>query len=386
VGFRIARFIYDCPPPWFGLSPGPYEMSRAAVARGHAVTVFCGGWPSRRPVPIPGARIVLLPKSLKGAVFLTAAPALLARYFFHALFHRFDLVHAHAQLPQWYSLWRLVFGGRAPYFFHLHITFAGRREAEAAKRPGRWASLLNAMGRLSDDWGCRAAQHIFASSDAVKAEAVRFHGTAPEKITVVGNGVNTTLFQPAPRDEALAARLGLAPGDKVIVFVGNVTPRKNLINLVEALALLPADFKLVAVGSGDEKYRAEVEALAARLGVADRLRFGGYVDYPDLPPWYHLADVFALPSLYEGFPKVILEALACRKPCVVHEGYRIDEGIEAYLDKTDCRRPADLAQALAAAAGRGFKGDFAGYLASYSWDAITARMEEVYRRFLPGRG
>lgn len=382
---KIARFIYDWPPPWMGLAPGPYEITRVQAEMGHRLTVFCGARPGFAPEPAPGAEIIRLPRAVKGLLFFTAAAALPPRFFLHRLRNRVDVIHGHAHVTQWFNLWRLLFGGRTPYFYHMHVTFAGRERALLAK--GYKFSLAekigNRVGALCDKWGCRAASHLFVTNESVKEEAVLFAGADPERITVVRNGVNTSLFRPGPKDAALLARFGFSPSDRILLYVGVLNGRKNLVVLLDALARLPEPFKVIFAGDGPADYVAGLKEKARALGVEGRVRFAGYLAYPQLPPYYSLCDVFVLPSLYEGFPKVLLEALAAGKPAVVHRGYALDADVEPFVDKADCADPADLAARIAEADRRGFKGEHARFTSQFSWRAVLEKVEAVYRRFLP---
>lgn len=384
---RIARFIYDWPPPWMGLAPGPYEITRTQASMGHRVTVFCGGRPGVTPEPIPEVRIVTVPRALKGILAFTSAPGLLLRYLLFRLRHRVDVVHGHAHVTQWYNLWRLLFGGRTPYFYHLHITFKGREEALLAKgyRFSPFERINNLAGGLCDRWGCKAADHVFAVNDSVKEEAVRLLGVPPRRITVIRNGVNTDLFRKGPRNAGLAVKLDLPPeGGPVILYVGVLNARKNLGMLLDTLARLPG-FRLLLAGSGPEAYRDELSSKAAGLGISPRVRFAGYVDYPELPAYYSLADVFVLPSLYEGMPKVLLEALASGKPAIVHSGYTLDPALEEFVEKADCTDPEDLAGSIDRLARSGFKGNHETYLRTFSWKTILGEVEALYSQQMKSR-
>jgi len=125
-----------------------------------------------------------------------------------------------------------------------------------------------------------------------------------DRVIIVPNGVDTARFKP---EKKIAANTGEA----TVIFVGRFSPEKNLLMLVEALALLPK-VKLVLVGEGP--LRPQMEALAAQRGVA--VEFVGIVPHEQLPELLNAADVFVLPSLSEGHPKVLLEAMSCGLPCV----------------------------------------------------------------------
>lgn len=125
-----------------------------------------------------------------------------------------------------------------------------------------------------------------------------------DKVIIVPNGVDTARFKP---ERKIAANTGEA----TVIFVGRFSPEKNLLMLVEALALLPK-VTLVLVGEGP--LRLQIETLAAQRGVT--VEFAGTVPHEQLPELLNAADVFVLLSLSEGHPKVLLEAMSCGLPCV----------------------------------------------------------------------
>lgn len=352
---------------------------------GHHVTVFCGGPKAGRPETVPGGRVLTVPRAVKSILFLTSAPVLLIRFLVYRLSHPVDLIHGHAHITQWYNLWRLFFGGSVPYFYHLHITFAGREKTLLEKGYAFtiYERINNWAGKWCDRWGCRVANHIFAVNESVKDEAVRLIGVNPAKVTVVKNGVNASLFAPRPKDAALLARLGLDPTCPVLLYVGVLNARKNVAVLLKAFAELPDSHRLILAGSGPAPYLKELQRELKESGLAARVHFAGYVAYPDLPGYYSLADVFVLPSLYEGMPKVLLEALASGKPSIVHNGYGLDADLDAFVDKTDCTDAGSLARCIAASLQRGFKGDHAEFIRAFSWRFVLNKVEAVYRRHLP---
>jgi glycosyltransferase involved in cell wall biosynthesis len=139
-------------------------------------------------------------------------------------------------------------------------------------------------------------------------------GVAPERIAVVPNGVDPTLFH--PRDQAAArAQLGLPVDARVVVYVGRLVRDKGVIELLQAMAqLAPRHPRLVLVLVGDGAARAGCEAEAARLGPAVRLV--GARPLEEVPEWLAASDLFVLPSWNEGTPNVLLEALACGRRAV----------------------------------------------------------------------
>ena len=132
---------------------------------------------------------------------------------------------------------------------------------------------------------------------------------------VIGNGVDVDRFRPPTDEERRLARQALALGDEdpMVLFIGNEFGRKGLPALVDAVAALGDDVHLVVVGGTADMIEAE-SARAASRGVGGRLRFAG--SDPDPRPWLHAADVLAMPSAYESYGLVVLEALACGVPVV----------------------------------------------------------------------
>jgi D-inositol-3-phosphate glycosyltransferase len=160
----------------------------------------------------------------------------------------------------------------------------------------------------------RAAAAI-AVSEEVAAGFLAL-GVPPERVVRIPMGVDTDRFRPAAPGEraALRARLGLPADRTVFAFVGRLSRAKGLPMLARLWPGVVArhpDAHLLLVGSGEGSFddcEAEVRAIAAEAGVADRLTITGRTD--DVPPWLRAADAFLFPSDREGFGLVLLEAMA----------------------------------------------------------------------------
>lgn len=139
-------------------------------------------------------------------------------------------------------------------------------------------------------------------------------GIDPAKVRVHYTGVDTVRFCPGDRMAARAA-LGFSDGP-LIASVGALIPRKGQALVIEALPALPGvNYALAGAGDRESDYRA----LAARLGVADRVRFLGPVANADLPQLYRAADAIVMPSVSEGLANAWVEALACGTPIVISD-------------------------------------------------------------------
>jgi glycosyltransferase involved in cell wall biosynthesis len=156
----------------------------------------------------------------------------------------------------------------------------------------------------------RSAHRVMADSASTRDDLVRFLGTPAGKVDVVPGGVGLSR-RAAPLDEReVRARHGL--GDRpLLLSVSAKRPHKNLLRLLDAVALLPAGERPVLVVPGyPTPYEAELRAHAAALGVADDVRFPAWVDAAELEGLYATAAGFVFPSLYEGFGLPVLEAMA----------------------------------------------------------------------------
>jgi glycosyltransferase involved in cell wall biosynthesis len=165
--------------------------------------------------------------------------------------------------------------------------------------------------------GVRHADRVFAISHAAAEDFVRTLGVPRERIDVTPLGIDAgglgaagpaDAGGPSAAERRLRARLGLRE-ERVVLCVAQKRPYKNLDRLVRALPELDADVVLVLPGS-PTAYESQLRALAQELGVAERLRFPDWLSDEQLAGLYRLGDVFALPSLIEGFGLPVLEAMA----------------------------------------------------------------------------
>jgi teichuronic acid biosynthesis glycosyltransferase TuaC len=170
-------------------------------------------------------------------------------------------------------------------------------------------------------------------------------GVAADKVMVLPNGVDTYLFRPA---DTAAARLelGLPAGKKVVLFLGHLVLEKGPAILLEALAQLPQDVMLVVVGTGP--LAAELKNRATALGVSGRIKWAGEIPHDRIPVFMAACDCLALPSLREGEPNVVLEALASGRPVAASKvggvPLLVRDGAQGHLSAPGDAK--DLARAL----------------------------------------
>jgi glycosyltransferase involved in cell wall biosynthesis len=163
---------------------------------------------------------------------------------------------------------------------------------------------------------CRNADAIITVSNIVKKDIVKFTGVKPEKVVPVHNGFDPNRFH-VIRDPHLLESVQQAYQlpERFILWTGQIYPPKNLGRLLEALAKVKDEIPQKLVIAGEERWRAKEDLeLIERLGIKDWIYFTGWVSHDHLPAFYNLADLFVLPSLYEGFGIPLLEAMACGCP------------------------------------------------------------------------
>jgi glycosyltransferase involved in cell wall biosynthesis len=163
----------------------------------------------------------------------------------------------------------------------------------------------------------RDADLVIADSASTQRDALRLYRLPPERVRVVHLGVDPR-FQPAGPAVQAQVRARYRLPDRFILSVGTLEPRKNLMTLLEAYQALRApcpDVQLVIAGGRGWHSDPFFNRLRA-LGLEDCVQLVGRVPDEDLPALYSLAEVFAFPSLYEGFGLPVLEAMACGAPVV----------------------------------------------------------------------
>jgi glycosyltransferase involved in cell wall biosynthesis len=205
--------------------------------------------------------------------------------------------------------------------------------------------------RLLDGWTARhLTDHFHAVSWAVKSAAVASLGIDPDRITVIERGRDPVrLGVPSPERRARArATLGLGEEARAIVTVGRQEFQKAQDDLVSAFELLSAnhrDVELFLVGPSGNRSR-ELRVRVDGSGHRDRIHMLGHRD--DVPDILAAADVFVLPSLYEGFPGAVIEAMALGLPVIASQLPTVQELVEDGRSGllVPAGNPARLAEAI----------------------------------------
>lgn len=167
-------------------------------------------------------------------------------------------------------------------------------------------------------WYCRRATAFVAVSRAVKADAVKHTGVNPDKVAAIHNGFDPAIFRPIREPQLLASvRVKYKLPDQFILWAGQIESRKNVARLLRAFAAIKNRVPHDLVIAGEQRWSTQSELSVIReLDIEKRVRFTGWVVHAELPAVYSMADLFAFPSLYEGFGIPLLEAMACGCPIV----------------------------------------------------------------------
>lgn len=193
---------------------------------------------------------------------------------------------------------------------------------------------------------CRNADRIIAVSECTKRDVCRFYQVDPGMVDVIYQGCDESFKRIWTGSELSALRQRLQLPQKYILQVGTIEQRKNLELTIRALSALPEDVALVVVGKDHHGYKKKVDAIAAELGVANRIHYYSGLDFKDLPGVNQAAEVIAYPSRYEGFGIPVLEGLESCRPVVAATGSCLEEAggeMSLYVNPDS---PREMAEAL----------------------------------------
>jgi len=221
------------------------------------------------------------------------------------------------------AFWRLVrlLRGTRPDILHtflFHANIAGRLAARFARVPAVVSSVRVAERRRRSHLWMDFLTQGFVDVEICVSEGVRSFTEhrahiRPSKLTVIANAVD----EPRPRRSRgeVRAGLGLCDEDVFVLSVGRLDRQKGYTHLVHAAAdCISRDARFFFAVAGEGAAREAVEAAVEAAGLGERFRLLGWRD--DTADLYHAADIFALPSLWEGMPNALLEAAACGLPLV----------------------------------------------------------------------
>lgn len=249
----------------------------------------------------------------------------------------------------------------------------------------------------------RRVDRIVVATLAEKTQLRFLYRADDRKMVVIPPGVDTSHFYSIPSDEAKQF-VGLKPENRMVLFVGRIEPLKGLDTLIQAMSCLNLQgihmpVHLAIIGGEPNVIPEDMSEEMARLQkLCDELCMGGMVVFlgkrgqDTLPYYYSAAEVVVMPSLYESFGMVALEAMACGTPVVASEvgglGYLVQNGVTGYTipdsePEALCEKlswllgDADLRQTMGQRA--------AEYALDYAWGKIADQITDVYKELVEKR-
>ena len=294
----------------------------------------------------------------------------------------FDLVQSHERIACC-DVYRAGDGVHREWLAQRSRTLSALGRAKVALNPYH-AYIKHAEAALFRSPRLRA---VICNSRMVKDEIHTWFQVPDETLHVIYSGVDTQRFHPALRERhraAFRAEQRIPDAATVFLYVGSGFERKGVAPLIKAFSTLPDTAYLVVVGN--DKRKTHYETLADQCGAAARIRFLGALK--DVTPCYGAADVFVLPTLYDPFPNVILEAMASGLPVITSTksggAELIEPGKSGYIcDALDIDALAGHMRSLLVQDRHTEMGRMAREIVlPYTFDAMSARLQTLYESLL----
>ena len=405
---RIAMLSYHtCPLAMLGgkktggMNVYVRDLSRALAKLGIAVDVFTRSQDDCAPRVVhdlgPGARVIHIPAGPERPIpvndteryldeFVTNILAFGAREGLH-----YDVIHSHYWLSGLAAKSLSTVWGGTPIVQMFHTL--GHMKNQIARDLSERASQSRLAGEAHV---AQVADRLIAATPAEVEQLVRLYAAPRAKIAIVPPGVDLVHFHPIPQSKA-KQMIGIPPQRKNILFAGRIEPLKGIDTLLEAIALLKArhitdlaDTCVTIIGGNPwadtlDEEMARLQRMSLELGLDDLVAFAGARDQQVLPYYYAAAEMVVMPSHYESFGMVALEAMAIGTPVIASEvgglAYVVRDGYNGFLvPRRDAqalaRRIADLLndqllrQQLSHHATH--------YTRDYDWSIIAERIAAVY--------
>ncbi len=293
--------------------------------------------------------------------------------------HDFDIVHGHD--------WLVAVAGdhlakrfRCPYVTTIHATEFGRHQGWVEDHPQSWIHGV-------ETWMANRADRVIACSTYMQGHIADVYGLEETRIEVIPNGIDPMDLQPVDDLPTLRAKFA-APHERLLLLVGRLVYEKGFQLALDALPGLierVGDLRFLVAGSGT--HEAQLRAQAAELGLMEHGTFLGWIGDDALHSLYRIADLTVVPSIYEPFGLVALEAMASGCPCIVADTGGLREVVpnDDVGLRFEARDPESLAEmvekvltddalrdSLVAEAGE--------HVLRFDWHDIARQTAAVYRQ------
>lgn len=368
---KILRVSSDLYPSIIGgATLHVHSMSRLQVKFGNQVTVYTSKHDDKPDTENVDGYMVFRFKPLIKVYGNAIMPGLFFRLMANK--NAYDVIHAHSHVYFSTNVCALVRKFRSS---PLVITMHG---LISATTPG-W--LSNMYQRSLGLWTLNAADRIICYTEEEKVEMIKI-GVDREKICVIHNGTDTDLFKPSDKPRSFNR----------ILFIGRLVPGKGANYLVDAFALAlksRLDLTLTMIGNGP--LLATIKEKVSRLGIEDRVTIKERVLNEEMPTIYQNSDLFILPSLSEGVPRSILEAMSCGLPVICTDLPQLKslvDGCGMMVSAKDSRALADAI--LKILSGTRLAEELGAHgrervLQSYSWEDTVRKTVMLYGEIIASR-
>jgi D-inositol-3-phosphate glycosyltransferase len=414
---RIAMLSYHtCPLATLGgkdtggMNVYVRDLTRELGRRGFAVDVFTRSQDEHQPHVKEdlgyGNRVIHVPagpeRPLPKEILYQHVPEFVGgiREYARANNRRYDLLHAHYWLSG-VAARSLSTAWHTPFALMFHTL--GRMKNRIAQNDTERESELRV--RVETELMGQADRLVVATPAEVAQLNWLYQADVTRAVTIPP-GVDTAVFFPRPMDEA-KTRLEVDPDKILLLFVGRIEPLKGLETLLRAVAILrergvcQCEQLCLAIIGGDpqdtaahlNEEMARIKALREELALGELVTFLGKQDQDTLPDYYAAADAVIMPSHYESFGMVALEAMACGTPVIASEvgglAFLVRDGATGY--HVPDRDPAALADRICAILTdpllrARLGGQAAEYAQRYTWQLIADKMVAMYEGMVNGNG
>lgn len=366
---RLRHLIASCKVDVRVIAPVPWFPASSRIFGHYADFARVPPRETRNGIEILHPRYPVVPKigmNLAPALLYQASKTAIAQIFREDF--NFDLIDAHYFYPDGVAAMLL---GR---YFNKPVVITAR---------GTDINLISHYflpGRMIR-WAAKNAAGLVTVSEALRQELGTLEINS-QRIRVLRNGVNLSVFRPMDRDKA-RRKLGLK--GPTLLSIGSLIRSKGHDVLIKALPALP-EVTLIIVGEGT--YRGPLAQLARDLGLIDRVRFLGAVPHERLSEIYAAADILVLASIREGWPNVLLEAMACGTPALATPVGGVPEIVKspAAGRLLDDRSPKGIAAAVRALLqDPPARAATLAYAEQFDWSSTTQGQIDLFRNILSQR-
>jgi glycogen(starch) synthase len=299
--------------------------------------------------------------------------------------HRFDVVHGHD--------WLVASAGdhlanrfRCPLVVTIHATEYGRHQGWVDKHP---QSYIHGV----EHWMANRAERVITCSAYMREHVADIYGLDESRISVIGNGIDPSELMPVDDLDALRSRFA-RPEEKLVLLVGRLVYEKGFQLALEALPGLIerlGGVRFIVAGSGTAEQ--ELRDQAHRLGLDGHGSFLGWIGDDVLHSLYRIADLTVVPSIYEPFGLVALEAMASGCPCLVADtgGLREvvpSEDVGLRFRSRDPRSLAAMAERLLTdeALRDRLVAEASEHVLSFDWADVARQVASVYEEVVARYG